>query len=286
MQVQLQEICKPLSRVSIDVTIPGTVDGSKVCDLAFLDKVIAAQQLEWGTNGWAAAHSAMYEKVSQGMEDLKVEQYLRILQAAAEEALAADRVLKLERFENLRDLLCDTLLPALVNSAVAECRPVLDDMVARMFEGLCGQTCPVSVFTALSHRLQGRLAQVIYAFLTGISSMGQVPAGFALEELDSSITARSAFQTDLEKLQMTAQQITQLPGVKLTNSSTVLDDMKSISKARIEQALANKGSEEQAARLFCFKWPLAASKAVTGAGAADSIFDRYAPARQVWMTIE
>lgn len=207
-----------------------TKAGPKECALPFLDSVLAAQNLQWGSYEWTFTSSALLALVKDAVsKNLGSPSYassaIKAMQAAFSNVFtssrSAARPWKLGRFASLHATLSQSVLPQVITQALAESQPIINSLVHSTFCENYGRAFPAGTFTSLDERIRGCMLQQLHAATAH-------PAGFIkhasadqlkLEEDEQSAQERGALQTKLEQLQGAVQAIKHISNLQASSAS-------------------------------------------------------------------
>lgn len=223
-----------------------------------LDRVMQAQDLQWGTVTWAKASTALHDAILEGLRNLLGSDiYLQHLQQSLNPPFKPDEhsQLKLQRFQTVHTLLDNELLPRLVRQTLSSRMAKLEDMVNDLFSSHSGGILPPDAFAALERRIEGHTLQEMLALLSSLGHCSTIPAGFQLTEDARTAAARAGLADRVDKLQSARHTINQIAGFPASGSYAASVKAESDSKlgSNGPDYDKNQGMETGA---FCgFVWP-------------------------------
>ena len=250
-----------LASTSIHVPEINTKDGLKSCPLPYLDTVISAQNLQWGSHEWTASSNALHSLVTGAVSiALADSTYLTIVQNVFSTAFTNNHPWKLARFYSLNDALWHSVLPVIIATALTACKPIIDSMVDSAFSQNCHQIFPTDTFASLDRRICGCILQHLQAATTDPAQMiKQAPEADKLQLKEDAMTAarRSALRSTLAQLQAAHSAIKGIASTQGTAMPPQLTSGECFDLAASHDAAA---AAELAASVpsvaFRFKWPV------------------------------
>ena len=186
-----------------------------------LDKVMHAQDLQWGTVTWAKASTALRGAIQEALRNLlSSDTYLQHLKQSLNPPFKPDghSQLKLRRFQTVHTLLDNQLLPSLVSQTLPSRMAKLEDMVSDLFSSHSGGLLPADALESLERRIEGHTLQEMLALLSSLGHCSTIPAGFQLTEDARTAAARAGLADRVDKLQSARHTINEIAGFPASGS--------------------------------------------------------------------
>lgn len=225
-----------------------------------LDKVMQAQNLQWGTIGWAKAYNALRDAILKSVRNLlDSDTYLEHLKQSLNQPFKPDGLsqLKLQRFQTVHTLLDNELLPSMVQQTLLSRMSKLEDMVSDLFSSHSGGLLPADAFESLERRIKGHTLQEMLALLSSLGhcSTGTIPAGFQLTEDARTAAARAGLADRVDKLQSARHTINEIAGFPASGSYAASVKAESDSKLGGNSPDYNRNQGVETGAFCGFVWP-------------------------------